>query len=49
MAANDNIDDAIEIGVGHGCSGWEAQTPVKQILGHLSAHNSRWITQLTPN
>ena len=48
MAAQNNIDNTIKIGVGHGRSGGQAQAPIKQIFRDPSANNPRRITMLTP-
>jgi len=35
MAATDDGDDAVEVGVGHGRARWKAESTIEQISGHF--------------
>jgi len=48
LTLQNDIDNAVEIGICHGGAGGETQAPVEQIFGNRPANNPRRITLLTP-
>ena len=43
----DGFDDAVEIGVGHGGAGGEAEAAVEEIFGDVTAHNAAFVSWFT--